>query len=60
MKELTIEVEKNVVALFRTNSHCKEEMVGHVRQKYPWLYLWLPHSTLDIFATRKRINDGSA
>ena len=29
------EVDKNTVAVVRTNSYCKEEMVGHVQQKSP-------------------------
>ena len=28
-------VEKNAVAVVRTNSHCEKEMVGTVQQKSP-------------------------
>ena len=38
MKEPINEVDKNVVSLVRTNSHCKGEVVVHVQQKSPWLY----------------------
>ena len=34
VKEQTNEVDKNVVAVVRANSHCKE-VVGHVQQKSP-------------------------
>ena len=30
VKEPTNEVEKNAFTVVRTNSHCKEEVVGHV------------------------------
>ena len=33
VKESINEVEKNAVAVVRTNSHCKEELVDHVQQK---------------------------
>ena len=29
------EVKKNAVAVVRTNSHCKEEVLNHVQQKFP-------------------------
>ena len=32
------EVDKNAVSVVRTNSHCKEEVVGIVEQKPRWLY----------------------
>ena len=35
VKESTNEVDKNAVAAVCTNSHCKEEVVGHVQQKFP-------------------------
>ena len=38
MKEPTNEVNMNAVAVVRTNSHCKEEVVCHVKQKSPWLH----------------------
>ena len=38
VKELTNEVNKNVVAVVLTNSHCKEEVVGLVQQKSALLY----------------------
>ena len=34
VKEPTKEVDKNVVVVI-TNSHCKEEEVGHVQKKFP-------------------------
>ena len=33
VKEPTSEMDKKTVAVVRTNSHCKEEVVGHVQQK---------------------------
>ena len=38
VKEPTNEVDKNAVAVVRTKSHCKGEVVGHVQQKSPSLY----------------------
>ena len=38
VKKSTKKKEKNTVAVVRTNSHYKEEVVGHVQQKSPWLY----------------------
>ena len=38
LKEPTNEVDKNVVAVVRTNSHCKGEVVGYLLQKYSCLY----------------------
>ena len=35
VKEPANEVENNAVAVVRTNSHCKEEVIVHVRQKFP-------------------------
>ena len=35
VKHSTIEVAKNIVAVVRTNSQCKEEIVRHVQQKSP-------------------------
>ena len=34
-KEPTNEVDKDVVAVVRTNSQCKEEVVGDVQNKFP-------------------------
>ena len=31
-------MDKNAVSLIRTNSHCKGEVVVHVKQKFPLLY----------------------
>ena len=33
VKNSTNEVYINAIAVVRTNSHCKKEVVGHVRQK---------------------------
>lgn len=33
VKELTIEVDNNPIAEVCTNYHCKEGVVGHVKQK---------------------------
>ena len=46
-------MDKSAVSVPRTNSHCKEEMIGHVQQNSLWLsmLLSLPHCALDIFAT---------
>ena len=38
VKELTNEVGNNPIAEVCTNSHCKEGVVGHVKQKSQWLY----------------------
>ena len=57
VKEQTNGVEKNSVAVIRINSHCTEEVVGHVSLIVS-MFLFLPHCTLDIFATRKRVNHG--
>ena len=35
VKDPTNEVEENAVAVIRTHSHCKEEVVGHVQQDPP-------------------------
>ena len=59
MKESTNEVDKNTVAMVRTNSGCKEEVVGHVQQNMSMIesvFQSLPHCALDIFATGKLIN----
>ena len=60
MKEPTNEKDKNVVAVVRTNCHCKEEVVGHVQQKslIVSMFLSLPQCALEIFATGKRVNHG--
>ena len=34
VKEPTSEVDKNAVTVVRANTHCKEEEIGHVQQKY--------------------------
>ena len=39
VKEPTNEVGKCAVAVVCTNSQCKEEVVGDVQEKFPWLYL---------------------
>ena len=59
MKESTNEVDKNTVAVVRTNSGCKEEVVGHVQQNMSMIesmFLSLFHCALDIFAIGKLIN----
>ena len=33
VKKQTNEVDKNADAVVHSNSHCKEEMVGHLQQK---------------------------
>ena len=38
VKEPINKMDKDVVAVVRTNSHCQEEVVSHVQQKSPWLY----------------------
>ena len=38
VKQPTNKVDNNSVTVVRTNSHGKEEMVGHVQQKSRWLY----------------------
>ena len=38
IKKPTKEVDKNVVAVVRTNSHFKEGLAGLVQLKSPWLY----------------------
>ena len=38
VKKPTNEVCKNAVAVVRSNSYCREEVVGHVQQISPWLY----------------------
>ena len=38
IKGTTNEVDKNAVAVIRSNFQCKEEVVGHMQQKFPWLY----------------------
>ena len=35
IKEPTNEVDKNAVAVICSNSQCKEEVVGHMQQKFP-------------------------
>ena len=58
LKEPINKVDKNVVSLVRTNSHCKGEVLVHVQQKsmIVSLFLCLPHYTLDTFATGKHVN----
>ena len=56
MKEPTNEVDKNAVAVVRTNYHCKEGVVGMCNRIS--MTVSLPHCALDIFATRKRVNHG--
>ena len=58
-KEPTNEVDKNVVTVVGANSHCKEEVVSRVQQNMFMtapMFLSLPHCTLDIFATWKRVD----
>ena len=47
-------------AVVRTDSYCKEDVVGHVQQisMIESLFLSLPHCVLDIFATGKHVNRG--
>ena len=55
-------MKKNAAAVFCTNSHCIDEVVGHVKQKMFMIvsmFLSLPHCTLDIFAPVKGVNCGS-
>ena len=61
VKETTHEVNKNAVAVVCTNSHCKEEVVGHVQQNIPFIVLIiipLPHCALGISVSGKRVNHG--
>ena len=60
-KEPTNEMDKTAVAVIRINSYSEEVMVGHVpnnMSKIVFMFLPLPHSTLDIFVIGKRINRG--
>ena len=55
-------MEKNAAAVVCTNSHCIDEVVGHVKQKMFMIvsmFLSLPHCILDIFAPVKGVNCGS-
>ena len=58
MKEPIKKVDKNAVSLVRTNSHCKEEVVVHIQQKFPLLhpYFYLCPTALDIFASGTHVN----
>ena len=38
LKEPTNELDKNAVAVVRTNSQCKGEVIGYLLQKYSCLY----------------------
>ena len=59
LKELTNKVDKNSVAVTRTSSHCKEEVVGATEiSMIVSMFLSLPHCALDIFATGKRVKHG--
>ena len=53
-------MEKNAVAVVLSNSHCKEEVDNHVQEETMIIsmFLFLPRSNLDIFATGKRVNHG--
>ena len=55
MKEPFKEVDKNVVSLVRTNSHCKEGLVVEISMTVS-IFLFLSHCMLDIFATVKHVN----
>ena len=50
VKEPTNQLNMNVPALVRTNSHCKEDVVRLVQQKSPWLCLCL-YSSLTALQT---------
>ena len=59
LKELTNKVDKNSVAVARTNSHCKQEVVSATEiSMIVSMFLSLPHCALDIFATGKRVKHG--
>ena len=38
LKKLTNESNQNANGVFRTKSHCKEEVLDHMKQKSQWLY----------------------
>ena len=51
VKEPINEVDKNVVAVLRTNFHCKDEAVGHVQQNISiivFMLLSLAHYALQL------------
>ena len=51
VKEATNEVDKNAVAVARTTSHSKEELVGNMQQKSPMIvsmFLSQPYCALDM------------
>ena len=57
VKEPISGVEKNAAALVRTNSVCKEGVIGHV-SLIVCMFLSLPHCALGFFATAKPVNHG--
>ena len=55
------QVEKNVVAVVCTSSHCKEEVVDRVSKNISMIvsmFLIVLHCALDILATWKHVNRG--
>ena len=53
------EVDKNAVAMVRTNSHSKEGVVGHAQQKSPRLYSCFFLSLLLAFWTSLQLGNSS-
>ena len=61
-KEPTNEMDKTVVAVIRMNSYSEDVVVRHLPKnmsKIVFMFLSLPHCTLEIVVTGKRINRGS-
>ena len=59
MQESTNKVDKNAIAVFFTNSHFKENLVGPLEQNDNMIVsisLFRFHYALNTFATGKRIN----
>ena len=62
MKEPTNAVDKNAVAVVRTNSISKDVVVGHVPKNISMvlsMFLSLPRGTLNIVVTGKHVNHGA-
>ena len=62
VKEPTNKVEKNAVAVVRTNSHCEKDG-WHCATEISMIvsmFLSLLHCALDVFATGKLVNHGGA
>ena len=61
-KEPTNEMDNAVVAVIRMNSYSEDVVVPHLPKnmsKIVFMFLSLPHCTLEIVVTGKRINRGS-